>query len=168
MQIGNQIGLTKRIDPKERLFKIDSFEGFIQCVSTLAHVCRNMKCVHVQFLSADKFKLAVTRAAYFCFLKEELHRSNSDGSDIGKLHSEYKSSYLIPILCRENEEFAELVYRETVDGITSEALMKLVSISDGSGITTKIMQEYFNACKNHKQEYESVLCRQDKENAKPR
>jgi len=156
IQIGNQISLTKRIDPKERLFKIDSFEGFIQCISTLAHLCRNMKCVHVQFLSADKFRLAVMRAAYFCFLKEELQRANSDGSNIGKLHSEYKSTYLIPILCRENEEFAELVYRETVDGITSKALMKLVSVSDGSGITTKIFHEYFTACQNHKQQYESI------------
>lgn len=152
MQLGNQVRFTDKIDEKQRLFKIDTIEAFILCVSTLAYRVRNKKRTHVQFLSADKFKLAEIRAAYWCWINE--HECGATPED---LHREYKASYLIPILCRVNEEFAELVYRETVNGTTSKSLLRLISISDGSGITSKIMQEFFTACQHHKDHYESIL-----------
>jgi len=143
MQIGNTIKLQQPEDINSKLFKIDRVMAFVSCVSTLAHFVRERSRKHVIIVSESKFKYEAVRSAYFCYLNEKYGRADHDGRSIQDMHMDFKERYLLPILTRENKEFADLVLRETKDGITSNMVIKLLSIADGSICTTKILKEYF-------------------------
>lgn len=145
MQLGNSITLEKVDDDKQRLFKVETVFDFVQAVSALAHHIRNGRIIHLQFLSKDKFKLASIRAAYFIYLRDLTRSADCNGESIEDLHKAFKAKYLLPILCREDQEFADLVLRETKENVVSDIVIRLLSIADSSITTSKIMGEYFEA-----------------------
>lgn len=144
--IGNTITLKNDVSTDAKLFKINTVAAFIECVSVLAKLVKAKKRTHVQFLSEDKYKLAVIRSAYFCWIREHLSSAKGNGETVQEYHEKLKASYLLPILCREDSEFADLVHRETKDGVTSKIVLRLLSVADSSICTAKIMQEYFTEC----------------------
>lgn len=154
IQVCDVVQLRPVKDDKQRLFKINSFAAFVECVSLLAEMVRKRKRTYVEIVSEDRYKLAEIRAAYFCWLREKVSSAGGDGATIGELHTRYKATYLLPILCRESQLFADLVMRETNawDGKTSPIIIKLLSVADSSVTTPKIMQEFFTACQRGDQQ----------------
>ena len=146
MIIGNSIKLSKPENESATLFKIDSVRSFIDCVSTLAHHVRERKRKHVLIISDEKYHYEKVRAAYFCWLKEEFDRAGHTGESIPEMHQAYKAEFLLPILCRENQDFADLVLKVANEG-DDTAIVNLLSVADGSICTAKILGEYFQACK---------------------
>lgn len=144
--IGNTFTLPTPTDKNARLFEIDKPSTLIECFATLRYLAIKRKGIYVQILSKDKYKFAVVRSAYFCWIKEHLNSAKGNGETVQELHEQLKASYLLPILCREDQEFADLVQRETKDGITSKIVLRLLSIADSSITTSKIMKEYFTQC----------------------
>lgn len=147
MITGNSIKLGKPEDEKATLFKIDSVRSFIDCVSTLAHHVRERKRKHVLIIGEEKYRYEKVRAAYFCWLKEEFGRAGHAGESINEMHQAYKAEFLLPILCRENQGFADLVLEVANEGDDTK-IVNLLSVADGSICTTKILGEYFQACKD--------------------
>lgn len=146
MQLGNQITLHDVRDPKRGLFRIRNVADFLDCCSTIAARLRDGKRVNVELISDDRARFAETRKAYFAWIAETLGQAKSHGEMVQQMHDQLKATYLLPILCRENQEFADLVYRETANGVTSPIVIKLLSVADSSVTTHAIMQEYFTAC----------------------
>ncbi len=143
MPLGNSITLIKDIDSSKRLFKINTIEAFIECVSVLADNVRNKKRTHVQFLGEDKFKMAEVRAAYWCWIHEQYTSAQHDGTSEHDLHKRYKATHLLPILCAKSDNFADMILK--ADG-NKEQIEMLLSIADGSLTGYKEMSAYFNAC----------------------
>ena len=146
MSLGNTFKIQEPTDKSASLFEIDRPSSFVDCISTLWYLAKKRKGIYVQILSKDKYKLAVIRSAYFCWIREHLSSAKGNGESVQEMHDRLKASHLLPILCREDQEFADLVVRETKDGITSKIVLRLLSISDSSITTAKIMQEYFTEC----------------------
>ena len=148
MQLGNNIEFTRDYDKSKRLFKINTFEAFRECISVLADNVRNKKRTHVQFLSEDKFKMADIRAAYWCWIKSQYTSAQHDGTSEIDLHKRYKASYLLPILAAKSDNFADMVIKASGN---KEQVDMLLSIADGSLTGYKEMSAYFNACKENEQ-----------------
>ena len=149
MITGNSIKIQKPIDENAKAFKIDSVKAFIDCVSTLAHHVKEKKRKHVLIVSDKKYQYEKVRAAYFCWLKEEFGRADHTGESIPEMHQAYKAEYLLPLLCRENKDFADLVLKVTKDG-DNTAIVNLLSVADGSICTAAILKEYFNLCQQQR------------------
>jgi len=128
MQLGNHIEFTKDFDKAKRLFKV---------------------------LSEDKFKMADIRSAYWCWMKEQYTSAQHDGTSIDDLHKRYKISYLLPILCIKDTDFADMILLiEQADYDIEEKeqkVNKILSIADSSITGFKEMSRYFNACKENEQ-----------------
>ena len=155
MQLGNNIEFTRDFDKAKRLFKINSIEAFIECISVLADNVRNKKRTHVQFLSEDKFKMADIRSAYWCWMKSQYTSAQHDGTSIEDLHKRYKATYLLSILCAKDSDFADMILLVNESDFGSEKkeqqVNKILSIADGSVTGYKEMSAYFNACKENEQ-----------------
>lgn len=134
-------------DKNKKLFKLNTFEAFIQCFSLVAEFLRNGTEVHIQILSKDRYKFHIMRTAYFTYLGEVLTRADHDGRTVGQMHKDYKLEFLFPILSRDYEWFADLVKASVGEDIHSrnveKAVNKLVSIADGSIVTTAQLREFF-------------------------
>jgi len=131
----------------KKLFKLNTKAAFLECVSVLWHSVASKKRIHVQILGEERFKFQELRAAYFCYLKDITNRADSDGSSVQELHKRYKATYLLDILSRENQWFADLVMGAADDKNILEAVNRLLSIADGTITTRKILSEYFDAIK---------------------
>jgi len=134
------------LDTTTKEFEIKNDNQLIECVKVILFLLRNKNKVFVQIVSRDKFKFAVTRKAYFAWIKDMQRSADNNGESIQQIHDRLKAKYLLPILCRVDSDFADLVLRETMEGITNPVIMRLLSISDSSVTTLEVLQEYFNEC----------------------
>lgn len=143
MQIGNLIGLDKPKEVSKKLFKLITFSDFVECMEVIAHHLREDKTLHIQLLSKDKYKFQEIRCAYFAYLGEVKGRANHDGRTVQEMHDEYKATYLIPILSRKLEWFADLVLESVNNKNVDQAVKRLITIADGSIVTTPMLKEFF-------------------------
>lgn len=152
MQIGNVIGLELKANLKKdflckRLFKLESPESFRLAMSSIANRLRNGEEVHIQILKGERFKFHEVRTAYFAFLNDVYKRADHDGRTVEQLHNDFKAVHLIPIICATPgyEWFSDLVLMAVKDPSMETAVNKLITISDGSIVTTPMLREYFKA-----------------------
>ncbi len=146
MQIGNWIGLASPEDSKKKLFRIITFTDFVACMSEIAGRLRDGKELHVQLVGKDKYKFHEVRTAYFSFLGEVKNRADHDGRSIEKMHEEYKAEFLIPLLSKKYDWFADLVLESVKSEnpqVTQKAVAKLITVADGSIVTTPMLREFF-------------------------
>lgn len=146
VEIGSTITIQDAPDKRGVVFKLRTFEEFCRFCNVIAAKLRKGKALHIETIDDERYKRAEIRAAYFCWLRERQGEAEHDGRSIGQMHSEYKSTYLLPILCAHNVEFADLVLQMLSGGIKKEAVIKLLSVADSSITTSEIMREYFTAC----------------------
>jgi len=96
-------------------------------------------------------------------------RADYDGeTDVAKMHEDFKRRFLLKIIARKHEWFADLVIAAAqVDENgnktqTAEKMQKavdgLTSLADGSIVSTKMLREYFDRVKMaiENQHYEKV------------
>jgi len=145
MPLGNRVQFNPEPDIKQKLFKLDTPNAFIECVSVLAHFIRNKKRLHVQIISEDQYKLAVTRKAYFCWLDEISGAADCDQS-IPELHKKFKAKHLMELVCAKNAAFADMISFKIGAGATEEEINNLLSVADGGVTTHVIMKQFFNMC----------------------
>lgn len=146
LQIGNILHLDGLPHTDKKMFKITSIKELIRFVSDIAARLRAGTEIRIEVVGKERYKLAEIRAAYFCWLKEKQREAAHDGAGIEQMHKEYKSTYLLPILCARNIDFADLVLKMTAGGIEKDAVIRLLSVADSSITTSEIMREYFEAC----------------------
>lgn len=146
MQIGNTIKLNSDPDNSEKLFKIKSFDQFVNCISVIAANLRKRGQLNVQLVSNDRFRFTEMRAAYFSWLTEICTGAESPGA-VKETHLELKSKFLLPIVCESNPEFAEFVIRNTHDGITDQQIINMLSVADASITSSQMMSRYIDECK---------------------
>ncbi len=155
LQIGNRLTLTPASelkDPKKRLFHVKHFPEFVEFVSTAIQYLRDGKELHIQLLSGDRYKFHEVRSAYFAYLGDVKKRADYDGETrVEKMHEDFKRRFLLKIIARKHEWFADLVIasaKETPEGkIAEQAVNKLTTIADGSVVSTKMLREYFDVVK---------------------
>jgi len=153
MQIGNSIGLTSNSDisPQtmaKKLFKLVTFRDLVECMSVIAAFMRGDKEIYIQILNKDRYKFHEVRVAYFAFLGDLKDHIAHDGRTVEQMHKEFKAKYLIEIICASPgyEWFADLVLKSVGDEPEIEtAVNKLITISDGSIVTTAMLRKYFKA-----------------------
>jgi len=140
-----EIPIDEPKEPNKKLFKIACFADLVELVAVIAMYLKKGTKLQIQLLSRDRFKYQEIRAAYFCYLKEITTSAESDGRTIGQLHADYKTKFLIRILSREYEWFADLVIESVKTPSVDLAIEKLISIADGSIVNSPILMEYFKA-----------------------
>lgn len=132
-------------EPNKKLFKIACFADLIELVGVIVMHLKKKNKLQIQLLSRDRFKYQEIRAAYFCYLKDITKSAASDGRNVHQLHTDYKASFLVRILAREYEWFADLVLESVKRPSVELAIEKLISIADGSIVNSPILMEYFHA-----------------------
>ena len=132
-------------DLKKKLFEINTVEDLTECFDVLNHYVSKGKAIHVQIVSKNKFKFEVIRAAYFAYLTDFTKSSKGDGRSVQDIHVQLKSDFLIPILCREYDWFADLTLAAVDNNAAKLSQEKLISIADGSIVTSELLMEHFKA-----------------------
>jgi len=130
-------------DPKKKLFKIKGMGDLLECLAVLVHYVRNSREVHIHVVSKNKFRFEETRAAYFAYLTEFTKSEIGSNFTVKKLHEAAKASFLVPLLTQEYTWFADLVIMSHQSQSAKESMEKLISIADGSIVTTDMLQEHF-------------------------
>lgn len=172
LAIGNTLKLTPKDqlkNPKQKLFHVKHIPEFIEFVSTAVQYIKEGKALHIQLLSSDRYKFHEVRVAYFAYLGDVKKRADYDGeTDVAKMHEDFKRRFLLKIIARKHEWFADLVIAAAqVDENgnktqTAEKMQKavdgLTSLADGSIVSTKMLREYFDRVKMaiENQHYEKV------------
>lgn len=146
IQVGSTITIQDAPDKRGVVFKLRTFEEFCRFCNVIAAKLRKGKALNIEIIDDKRYKRAEIRAAYFCWIDEKINSASHDGRSKKQIHDEYKSTYLLPILCAHNVEFADLVLQMLAGGIKKDAVIKLLSVADSSITTSEIMREYFTAC----------------------
>lgn len=160
--IGTNIKLVSAEGEKRKLFKLKTYQDYLECVSTIAHYLRKGTEMHIQLLSVDKYRFHQVRTAYFSYLGEVATRADSDGRTREQLHKDYKRKYLLEIVANKHDWFADLVKASVGEDIHSKnvekAIDKLLTIADGSIVSTPMLRAYFKKVENdiENREFETV------------
>lgn len=101
----------------------------------------------MQIVSRERYKYSEIRSAYFCWIRENIYPSaQNNGYSVKKIHNILKIKFLLPIMCSRDQQFADLVLRETIDGVTNPVIARFLSIADSSITTSEMLLEYFYDC----------------------
>ena len=139
-------------DTKTKLFKIKTIGELVKCCAVMVNYVRNGKALHVQIVSPSKFKFEEIRAAYFAYLTEFKNSSKSPGQSVPEMHEFFKKKFMLKLLAMEYDWFANLVIASVKDEDVSESVNRLLSIADGSIVTSPILIEYFRQVQEYIQE----------------
>jgi hypothetical protein len=146
IEVGSTITIQDVPDKRGSVFRLRTFEEFCRFCNVIAAKLRKGKALHIEIIDDERYKLTKIRAAYFCWLGEKYGEAGHDGRSVDQMHMEYKSAYLLRILCARDLGFADLFHKMTVGGIEEKTVMDLLSVADSSITTSEIMREYFTAC----------------------